>query len=88
MLNINSSNGYFSCLKCLQEGISIPYGHGQHIRYPYSQFKAENLRTFENYQLELSTYSISTFEKNNKLFFYILIFHNLSLRAFLLNLIK
>lgn len=51
ILNINGSNGYFSCCKCYQKGESVDYGNGHHVVYLYDPNLI--LRNLENYQIDL-----------------------------------
>lgn len=55
-LNINSSNGYSSCIKCQQPGENVEFGNGHHIVFKYDDEKIDQpLRTRENYLIDLET---------------------------------
>lgn len=54
IVNINSSNGYSSCIKCQQRGELVDFGHGQHHIFKYDKINIDQpLRTKENYNTDL-----------------------------------
>ena len=54
IVNINSSNGYSSCIKCQQRGELVDFGNGQHHIFKYDKINIDQpLRTKENYNTDL-----------------------------------
>lgn len=54
ILNINSSNGYSSCIKCQERGELVDFGLGQHHIFRYDDNIDQPLRTKENYENDLT----------------------------------